>query len=89
MQFKAWSSHSPLQRGLVLCGILITEGNLRPAHLVPVDPTDIVRQLTVAAVRRESGGPLDAAIFVRADEDRIPGAAIPKRIATFPITEDR
>ena len=69
----------------------ITEGNLRLAHLVPVDATDSARLLTVAAAasRRESGDPLDTAIFVRVDEDRIPGAAIPERIATFPFTEDR
>ena len=69
----------------------ITEGNLRLAHLVPVDATDSARLLTVAAAasRRESGDPLDTAIFVRVDEDRIPGAAIPERIGTFPFTEDR
>ncbi len=69
----------------------ITEGQLRLAHLVPVDATDSARLLTVAAAasRRESGDPLDMAIFVRVDGDRIPGAAIPERIATFPFTEDR
>ena len=45
--------------------------------------------MAAAASRRESGDPLDAAIFVRVGEDRIPGAAIGERIATFPFTEDR
>jgi Ca2+-transporting ATPase len=69
----------------------ITEGHLRLAHLVPVDTTDSARLLTVgaAASRRESGDPLDTAIFVRVDEDRIPRAAFHERIATFPFTEDR
>ena len=69
----------------------ITEGTLRLAHLVPVDAADSARLLTAAAAasRRESGDPLDSAIFARVDEDRIQGAAIPERIATFPFTEDR
>jgi Ca2+-transporting ATPase len=69
----------------------ITEGHLRLAHLVPVDATDSTRLLTVAAAasRRESGDPLDTAIFVRVDADPIPVAASSERIATFPFTEDR
>jgi hypothetical protein len=41
----------------------VTEGNLRLAHLVPVEATDSARLLTVAAAasRRESGDPLAAA----------------------------
>jgi Ca2+-transporting ATPase len=68
----------------------ITEGHLRLAHLVPVDATDSARLLTVAAAasRRESGDPLDTAIFVRVDQDRIQGATFSERIATFPFTED-
>ena len=69
----------------------ITEGNLRLAHLVPADATDSARLLTVAAAasRRESGDPLDTAIFVRVDREPLPAAAIGERIATFPFTEDR
>jgi Ca2+-transporting ATPase len=69
----------------------ITEGRLRLAHLVPGDATDSARLLTVAAAasRRESGDPLDAAIFVRVDEDRSPGAVLGERVGTFPFTEDR
>ena len=69
----------------------ITEGNLRLAHLVPVETTDSARLLTVAAAasRRESGDPLDAAIFVRIDREPLPGAALGERVATFPFTEDR
>lgn len=69
----------------------ITEGDLRLAHLVPAEATDSARLLAVAAAasRRESGDPLDAAIFLRVDEDRRAAAAIPERIATFPFTEDR
>ena len=69
----------------------ITEGNLRLAHLVPAESTDSARLLTVAAAasRRESGDPLDTAIFVRVDREPLPAAAIGERIATFPFTEDR
>jgi Ca2+-transporting ATPase len=69
----------------------ITEGNLRLAHLVPVEATDSARLLTVAAAasRRESGDPLDTAIFVRVDREPLPGAALGERVATFPFTEDR
>jgi Ca2+-transporting ATPase len=69
----------------------ITEGTLRLAHLVPIDATDSALLLNVAAAasRRESGDPMDTAIFARVEEDRIPGAAISERIATFPFTEDR
>ena len=69
----------------------ITEGGLRIAHLVPVDATDSARLLAVAAAasRRESGDPLDTAIFVRLDREPLPGAAPAERVATFPFTEDR
>ena len=69
----------------------ITEGNLRLAHLVPVEATDSARLLSVAAAasRRESGDPLDTAIFVRVDHEPLPGAATGERVATFPFTEDR
>lgn len=69
----------------------ITEGNLRLAHLVPAESADIARLLTVAAAasRRESGDPLDTAVFARVDQEPLPVAAIGERIATFPFTEDR
>ena len=69
----------------------ITEGNLRLAHLVPVESTDSARLLAVAAAasRRESGDPLDTAIFVRVDREALPASAIGERVATFPFTEDR
>jgi Ca2+-transporting ATPase len=69
----------------------ITEGNLRLAHLVPVESTDAARLLTIAAAasRRESGDPLDTAIFVRTDQEPLSAAALAERVATFPFTEDR
>jgi Ca2+-transporting ATPase len=69
----------------------ITEGQLRLAHLVPGEAVDSTRLLSAAAAasRRESGDPLDTAIFARADEARVPNAAFADRIATFPFTEDR
>jgi P-type Ca2+ transporter type 2C len=69
----------------------ITEGNLRIAHLVPVESTDAAGLLTIAAAasRRESGDPLDTAIFVRVDQEPLRAAALAERVATFPFTEDR
>lgn len=69
----------------------ITEGKLRVAHLVPSESTDSARLLAVAAAasRRESGDPLDTAIFLRVDRETLPAAAIGERLATFPFTEDR
>ena len=69
----------------------ITEGNLRLAHLVPAEASDSASLLAVAAAasRRESGDPLDAAIFVRADREPVSAAATGERVATFPFTEDR
>ena len=69
----------------------ITEGNLRLAHLVPDEGTDNARLLTVAAAasRRESGDPLDTAIFASVNQGPSPGATTSERVATFPFTEDR
>ena len=69
----------------------ITEGTLRLSHLVPDEGTDNARLLTVAvaASRRESGDPLDTAIFTRVDQEPFPGATMSERVATFPFTEDR
>lgn len=69
----------------------ITEGTLRLAHLVPVASSDGARLLTVAAAasRRESGDPLDTAIFAHVDREPLPAPAAGARVATFPFTEDR
>lgn len=68
----------------------ITEGTLRLAHLVPVENTSDAHlmEAATAASRRESGDPLDVAIFSLATERGL-STALGERVATFPFTEDR
>ena len=69
----------------------ITEGTLRLVHLVPADAVErgLLLAVAAAASRRESGDPLDAAIFIRMDQDPPTAVASGERVATFPFTEDR
>ncbi len=64
----------------------LTEGALTLAHLEPAaaltEPE--LRSWAAAASRADSGDPLDAALIAAA-----PGETPPRRIATFPFTEDR
>jgi P-type Ca2+ transporter type 2C len=63
----------------------ITEGRLRVAHYAPapgMDERDLL-QLAAIASREESGDPLDIAILTES------GAAVPRRIASFPFVEGR
>ena len=68
----------------------MTEGSLRLTHLAPAVGVTDHRLLALAATasRRDSGDPMDAAVFARLDGD----AAVVGRsntLATFPFTETR
>ena len=68
----------------------ITEGRLRLEHLLPAGAHDEDRLLFLASLasRGDSGDPMDEAILKAAKAKGI-GALAPRRLETFPFTEDR
>jgi Ca2+-transporting ATPase len=68
----------------------MTEGTLQLTHLDPAVGVAPGRLLALAAIasRRDSGDPMDAAVFARLDTD-LAVAASTRTIATFPFTEAR
>ena len=68
----------------------MTEGALQLTHLDPAVGVAPGRLLALAAIasRRDSGDPMDAAVFARLDTDGAVAAST-RTIATFPFTEAR
>jgi P-type Ca2+ transporter type 2C len=68
----------------------ITEGLLRLAHVILADGVSEPQLLSLASVasRRDSGDPMDVAIFDRIADLFPPASAMP-RTRVFPFTEDR
>jgi P-type Ca2+ transporter type 2C len=68
----------------------MTEGTLQLTHLDPaVEMTDVrLLSLAAAASRRDSGDPMDAAVFLKLDRDGVI-AGSGTTLATFPFTEAR
>ena len=68
----------------------MTEGTLQLTHLDPAVETTEARLLALASVasRRDSGDPMDVAVFLRLDRDAAVAAAA-TTVATFPFTEAR